>query len=66
MRRGIFFMLAAMTAFILNDTCVKLASEDLPTGQIIFIRGLIAMGRAMAPGLREGSYDEPHRAPCWP
>jgi len=35
-------MLAAMACFVLNDTCVKLASENLPTGQIIFLRGLIA------------------------
>ncbi|MBZ8134173.1 DMT family transporter [Afifella sp. IM 167] len=40
-RLGITYMLIAMVAFILNDTLVKVASEHLPTGQIIFVRGLI-------------------------
>ncbi|WP_210164939.1 DMT family transporter [Afifella pfennigii] len=40
-RLGIIYMLAAMVAFILNDTLVKLVSERLPTGEIIFLRGLI-------------------------
>lgn len=40
-RRGIFYMILAMAALIVNDTCVKLASEDLATGQIIFLRGLV-------------------------
>lgn len=41
-RLAIFYMLAAMAGFILNDTCTKLASAELSTGQIIFVRGLIA------------------------
>ncbi|MGQ7792786.1 DMT family transporter [Faunimonas sp. B44] len=41
-RRGIAFMLAAMAAFLVNDTLVKLASADLPVGQIVFVRGLMA------------------------
>lgn len=41
-RHGILLMVAAMAGFILNDTFIKLASEALPTGQIIFVRGLIA------------------------
>jgi len=40
--RGIFAMLASMAFFIGNDTLVKLASANLPTGEIIFIRGLMA------------------------
>lgn len=41
-RLAIFYMLAAMASFIFNDTCTKLASAELSTGQIIFVRGAIA------------------------
>lgn len=41
-RRGIRFMVAAMACFIANDSMVKLASETLPAGQLIFIRGMMA------------------------
>lgn len=41
-RRGIRFMVAAMACFIANDTLVKIASESLPAGQLIFVRGLMA------------------------
>lgn len=34
-------MLAAMAAFVINDAMMKLAATDLPTGQVIFLRGLI-------------------------
>lgn len=35
-------MIAAMTFFVLNDALVKRVSEDLPAGQLIFIRGVMA------------------------
>ena len=41
-RRSIRLMIGAMTAFTLNDTLVKVASETMPTGQLIFLRGLLA------------------------
>ncbi len=41
-RTAIIVMLLAMACFILNDTMAKLASDDMGTGQVIFIRGLIA------------------------
>ena len=41
-RRGIRFMVAAMACFIANDSMVKLASETLPAGQLIFVRGMMA------------------------
>lgn len=41
-RRSIRLMVLAMSAFTLNDTLVKLASETLPTGQLIFTRGVLA------------------------
>jgi drug/metabolite transporter (DMT)-like permease len=40
--RGIAAMVAAQLAFLLNDTLNKLASEAIPMGQIIFVRGLMA------------------------
>jgi drug/metabolite transporter (DMT)-like permease len=49
--RGIAAMLAAMAAFIVNDAMMKLAAADLPTGQVIFMRGLImvpALGAFLA------------------
>ena len=41
-RAAIMLMLLAMAAFIFNDMAAKLASAQLETGQIIFVRGLIA------------------------
>ena len=35
-------MTASMACFIVNDTLVKVASESLPAGQLIFVRGLMA------------------------
>lgn len=35
-------MVLAMTAFIVNDTLVKVVSESLPAGQLILVRGLMA------------------------
>ena len=40
--RGILSVLAASTAFVVNDAMVKLASAELPSGEIIFIRGALA------------------------
>ena len=39
---GIFAMLVAGFGYIVNDAFSKLVSERLPTGEIIFFRGLIA------------------------
>ena len=41
-RRGIRFMVVAMTCFIANDTLVKIAGESMPAAQLIFVRGLMA------------------------
>jgi drug/metabolite transporter (DMT)-like permease len=40
--RGILAMCIAMALFIVNDTLVKLAAAELPTHQILFLRGLMA------------------------
>ena len=41
--RAIVFMMFAMAGFIFNDSCVKLVSSDLPLGQIMFLRGAMAL-----------------------
>ena len=38
--RGIFAMLASTAVFVVNDTLLKLATEALPTGEAIFLRGI--------------------------
>ena len=35
--RGIVAVLVASVAFVLNDTCVKLVSDELPSGEIIVV-----------------------------
>ena len=41
--RGIVAMVVALFAFVMNDSFVKVLSEELPLGEIIFIRGLFAL-----------------------
>ncbi|WP_350333701.1 DMT family transporter [Coralliovum pocilloporae] len=40
---AILAMVLAMISFTLNDTLIKFIGESLPLGQIIFIRGVMAM-----------------------
>ncbi len=40
--RGALFMMASMAGFVLNDTMMKLVSEDLELFQAVFIRGIFA------------------------
>ncbi|TCT08746.1 S-adenosylmethionine uptake transporter [Tepidamorphus gemmatus] len=55
--RGILSMLAAMLLFITNDMLVKLASEQLPTMQIIFLRGSMALVLVVAAAYATGALD---------
>lgn len=41
--RGIIAMIASCALLVANDTLVKLASESLPAGQIMALRGLFAL-----------------------
>jgi drug/metabolite transporter (DMT)-like permease len=60
-RLGILAMLTSMTLFSMSDTLVKLATEDLPPGQIMAVRGVFAIlfllalvtVRGEGPSLRE-------------
>jgi drug/metabolite transporter (DMT)-like permease len=54
--RGILLMLGASTGFILNDTCVKLASEELSIAQIIIVRSLIALPVVVLVGVQQGAF----------
>lgn len=42
--RGILAMVASMFCFNTNDMLIKLVAADLPTGQIVFLRGILATG----------------------
>jgi drug/metabolite transporter (DMT)-like permease len=41
-RRGVIAMSAGMASFVANDAIVKIVSESLPSGQLIFLRGVFA------------------------
>jgi drug/metabolite transporter (DMT)-like permease len=41
-RFGIAAMIGAMLCFVINDALVKYASQSLPAGQLIFVRGVMA------------------------
>ncbi len=55
-RRGIVFMLAAMSLFVINDVFMKLAREAYPAGQAIALRACFAVviGFALVFLAREG------------
>jgi S-adenosylmethionine uptake transporter len=40
--RGALFMSASMAGFIVNDALIKVVLADLPLGQAVFLRGMIA------------------------
>ncbi len=40
--RGALFMMASMAGFTLNDTMIKLVSDDLQLFQAVFLRGIVA------------------------
>lgn len=40
--KGVLAMLASATGFVLNDALIKFMTSELPNGQIIFLRGLVA------------------------
>jgi drug/metabolite transporter (DMT)-like permease len=56
--RGIIMMVLSNLAFIINDTWIKLASEGLPTGQILFIRGLFAFAVILVVVVVTGAHRE--------
>jgi drug/metabolite transporter (DMT)-like permease len=53
--RGILAMLASTAVFVLNDTLLKIATEALPTGEAIFLRGVFTTLFCVALFARHGS-----------
>ena len=47
-RRGILTMTGAMVFFVINDALVKWVSTDLPTPQLIFVRGVMTTALLLA------------------
>ncbi len=47
-RRGIVSIVAAMACFVTNDALVKFVSQNMPTAQLIFLRGLMATALVLA------------------
>jgi drug/metabolite transporter (DMT)-like permease len=56
--RGIIMMVLSNLAFIINDTWIKLASDGLPTGQILFIRGAFAFAAILVIVVATRAYRE--------
>jgi len=54
--RGIVAICAAMALFVVNDTLVKIAAAELPTHQIIFLRGVMASALVGAAVLGTGAF----------
>lgn len=46
--RGVVSMSAAMAVFIVNDALVKQVSTEMPSAQLIVIRGIMALGLILA------------------
>lgn len=64
--RGILAILAASTAFVLNDTVVKLVTGELPTGELIAIRGAMATALLAVVTWSKGAVASPRALLTWP
>lgn len=60
-RRSIRQMVLAMASFIVNDALVKVVSETLPAGQLIFLRGLMATAIVLVVVRASGATLQPRR-----
>lgn len=58
-RRGIAAMALGMVSFVANDALIKLVSVSLPSGQLIFIRGLFAIALLLAMSAWLGAWRVP-------
>lgn len=64
--RGILAILAASAAFVLNDTLVKLVTAELPTGELIAIRGAMATALILMVAWAKGALASPRVLLAWP
>ncbi len=60
--RGILCMIAACASFACGDTIMKITANSLPTGELMFIRGLFVTSGAIAASLYLGAFAILHRA----
>lgn len=60
-RRGILYLVAAMVCLLLNDTLMKLSGQGLPVPQMVFIRGLFALGLVLAAAWLGGALAQSRR-----
>lgn len=60
---GIAAMLAAMAAFVANDTCVKLIGDALPLGELIALRNSLATAQILIFAALFGGMTLPERPP---
>jgi drug/metabolite transporter (DMT)-like permease len=54
-RAGIVAMIIAMGCFLVNDTLVKIASERVPTTELIFVRGAFAFALVLTVAAATGA-----------
>ena len=57
--RGALFMMASMATFTLNDACLKRLAQDLPTFQVVAIRGVGATALVAALAWATGALARP-------
>ncbi|MER2604379.1 MAG: DMT family transporter [Siculibacillus sp.] len=60
-RRGIIAMNLAMAAFNLSDALTKVATQTLPLGETIFVRGAFATAAVAAVVIATGTWRQAHR-----
>lgn len=53
--RGIVTMLVAMATFACGDTLMKLAAETVPTGELVFMRGVLMFSAALTFAVMTGA-----------
>lgn len=57
--RGAVFMVGSMTAFTVNDACMKALSDELPLFQALFLRGCFVMAAMLGVAWRAGVFRTP-------
>jgi drug/metabolite transporter (DMT)-like permease len=63
---GILAMVASSAFFIINDVLVKIAGADLPVGEILFIRGAMAVVLVAAFAFATGAFRITRSLATWP
>ncbi|MCC2113954.1 MAG: DMT family transporter, partial [Hyphomicrobiales bacterium] len=63
---GILALIGANACYVVNDTLVKLVGADLPIGEIILLRGLIASAVIVVTAAALGALKNLHLLLSWP